>query len=112
METPAELGRRMVCEMREPSSEARDDAAFLVLRFGADDFSDDDVWDAAMAALDEASTDSELWRLGDGFIDESVRFRPALNARWRALRGRNTKVDEVYRVMNDPTMNMHEGPWG
>jgi hypothetical protein len=111
VETSAELGRRLVREMRDDQARDSDDAALHVLRWGADELSDEQVWEAAMAALDEATTDSELWLLGDGFLSESLRTRPALDARWRDLRGVDPKVTDVYRVMEDPTMNFEVGPW-
>lgn len=105
METPEELGRRLVREMRDDGARESDDAAFLVLRFGADDLSDEELWEAAMAALDEASSDGEYWQLGDGVFDESIRTRPALVARWVDERAHNRSIQAVCRVMQDPRWN-------
>jgi hypothetical protein len=114
METPAELGRRLVREMRDDRARESDDAAFFVLRWGAESMSDEDLWTATLAALEEASEEGEYWQLGDGLVDESVRPRPKLERRWRESRAGHPKIAEVYRVMQDPRWNWGPDPsrWG
>ena len=69
--------------MRHPLPPIAVDTASYLLRWGANGLDDEQVWSALLAALDEASEDREFWALGDGFVTESVRVRPALAARWR-----------------------------
>ena len=107
MEDPEVLGRRLVHEMRLPLQSLDIETASDVLRWGADELDDEQVWSALLAALDEASDDGEYWALGDGFVAESVCTRPALEARWRHAEVSNAKAAQVRRVMLDPGWN-----WG
>ena len=91
--------------MRHPLPPIAVDTASDLLRWGANGLDDEQVWSALLAALDEASEDREFWALGDGFVTESVRVRPALAARWREARFTNPGVAAVHRFMHDPDWN-------
>jgi hypothetical protein len=92
------LGRRLIHEMRRPLPSLDVETASDVLRWGADDLDDEQVWSALLAALDESSEDGEYWELGDGFVSEFVCTRPALDARWQDAEATNAKAAEVRRV--------------
>lgn len=94
--------------MRRPLPSSGVEMASDVLRWGADEPDDEQVWSALLAALDEASEDGEYWALGDGFIAESVRTPPALEARWCNARLSNAEAAEVYRMMLDPMWNYRD----
>jgi hypothetical protein len=112
-ESPEQPGRRLVQEMRTELPPGDVEAASDLLRWGADDLDDDEVWAALLAALEEVQEDGEYWSRGDGLVDESVRTRPALDARCREARSTNAKAAEVYRVMQDPPWNWtNPESWG
>lgn len=82
---------------------SRDEAlAWIVdMVWWGDDLDDETHFRLVLTALDTASTDAELWQLGDGPIEEGLAPRPGLIDRLRAERRRNPKLVEVWRVMRD-----------
>lgn len=90
--------------MRDPATSAGGPASD-VLRWGAGDLGDEDLWTAVTAALAEARDDGEYWRIGDGVVDESVRTRPALSERLWSRRESDSDVAELFRVMQDSSWN-------
>jgi hypothetical protein len=107
MERFESLGRRLIQEMRLPLPTDEVETASDVLRWDGDQLDAEEVWAAALAALEECSDEGEYWALGDGFVAEQVHMRPVLAARWLALESSNAKAAEIRRVMEDPTWN-----WG
>jgi hypothetical protein len=82
---------------------SRDDALAWIVDavWWGDDLDDETHWRLGLTALDEASTDAELWQLGDGPIEEGLAGRPGMMERLRAERRRNPKLVELWRVMRD-----------
>lgn len=110
---PLELARDFVADLRAPNVDATNDIdgdedeldAIDLLRFGADEVDDETLWQAALAIAELLDDDGERWMFADGVVDESIATRPALEARWRAEYDTNQSVQEIYRVMHDPSWN-------
>ena len=102
----------MVREMRAPLNGASvgDDWVTGELRWGGDDFDDDELWEALLGALDEASNDTEFWYLGDGFIPESICVREALDRRLEKLELSDERMKRVIYLVETRSFGV-TGPW-
>lgn len=115
-ESPYELGRQLVREMRLEGRVEGAASATHRLRWGNADLDDDGIMAAVLGALDEASSDDELWLLGDGFlseIDYSSELERRLNELTRSdsrLRTVNRLVEERSLFWQDPEGEVWPGP--
>ena len=89
---------------------ADDDCAVGQLRWGGDGIDDEDLWQALLGALDEASNDDELWFLGDGFIPESICPREALDRRLEKLEQTDERMQRVIHLVETQSYG-DPGPW-
>lgn len=107
-----ELGRRLVREMPMPNDDvwANADCAIGQLRWGGEDFDNEELWQALLGALDEASNDDELWSLGDGFIPESICVRGALDRRLEKLEQSDERMKRVIHLVETQSYG-DLGPW-
>ena len=92
----------------------QDDCATYRLRWGGDEFTNEALWQALLAALDEASCDDEFWRLGDGFISESIRIRPELDNRLKEIESTDSLMQRIIPLVETrsygPTMAWRISP--
>jgi hypothetical protein len=111
-ESMYELGPQLVREMRGnfDAGDLDDDSATDRLRWGGDEFGDEELWQALLGALDEASTDDEHWILGDGFIPESIRPRPGLDGRLELLEQTDERMKRIILLVERDSYG-DEGPW-